>query len=221
MRVYKFLPAKWALDDLERQRLKITRDDELNDPFELDVFDLSDPDFKRTWTETKKKFLLTEGFGCFSRNWKNPVLWGHYADKHRGICLGFDVRDDPLMEVSYTENRLVLNAANFPALPEEKKQELMYTALRTKYIDWRYEEEVRGYATLEERDESGHFFSDFDDNMKLTEVIRGALCAEDDWKKIEEVIKRDYAGTVQFIKARLSDNSFEVVEDEHGFGEAR
>jgi hypothetical protein len=35
IRVYHFLPAKYALDDIEKQRLKISEIDQLNDPFEL------------------------------------------------------------------------------------------------------------------------------------------------------------------------------------------
>ena len=34
-RVYHLLAKEWALDDLDRRRLKIARFDDLNDPFEL------------------------------------------------------------------------------------------------------------------------------------------------------------------------------------------
>jgi len=34
-RVYHFLSAHWALDDVHRKRVKISQFDELNDPFEL------------------------------------------------------------------------------------------------------------------------------------------------------------------------------------------
>ena len=35
MRVYHFLPAIYALDDIEKRHLKISELDQLNDPFEL------------------------------------------------------------------------------------------------------------------------------------------------------------------------------------------
>ena len=28
---------------------------------------------------------------CFSEDWKEPVMWAHYGDKHRGICVGFNL----------------------------------------------------------------------------------------------------------------------------------
>jgi hypothetical protein len=46
---------------------------------------------------------------CFSRDWHNPVQWSHYADKHRGICLGFDVPDSLLVPVQYTKEPPKLN----------------------------------------------------------------------------------------------------------------
>lgn len=45
-------------------------------------------------------FNKNKGLLCFSDNWKSPVMWAHYAAKHHGICLGFDVPDsgpDPLI----------------------------------------------------------------------------------------------------------------------------
>jgi hypothetical protein len=35
MRVYHFLPERWAIEDLVKKRLKVSLLDDLNDPFEL------------------------------------------------------------------------------------------------------------------------------------------------------------------------------------------
>jgi hypothetical protein len=42
MRVFHFLQRKFALQAIERQRLKVARIGELNDPFELLAADISD-----------------------------------------------------------------------------------------------------------------------------------------------------------------------------------
>jgi hypothetical protein len=34
----------------------------------------------------------SQGLLCFGADWSSSVMWSHYADKHKGICLGFDVR---------------------------------------------------------------------------------------------------------------------------------
>lgn len=41
---------------------------------------------------------MSEKYGllCFCETWQSPLLWNHYADRHKGICLGFDVRETVL-----------------------------------------------------------------------------------------------------------------------------
>lgn len=56
MRVYHFLSARWGLDDLGKKRLKIATFDDLNDPFELFVFDMSNPVMRMTLRMTKPAF---------------------------------------------------------------------------------------------------------------------------------------------------------------------
>lgn len=46
------------------------------------------------------------GILCFSKNWNNPVQWAHYADKHKGFCLGFDVPDEHPTKVTYRDTPL-------------------------------------------------------------------------------------------------------------------
>jgi len=45
------------------------------------------------------------GVMCFSSTWKNPVMWSHYADQHRGICLGFEVPDVYRKKIKYVARR--------------------------------------------------------------------------------------------------------------------
>ena len=92
MRVYHFLKADHGLHDLRHRRLRISRIIELNDPFEFLGIDLSDRTFRQALEETKRQLSDTKGLLCFSKTWRNPVLWGNYADKHRGLCLpGFPI----------------------------------------------------------------------------------------------------------------------------------
>jgi hypothetical protein len=101
------------------------------------------------------------GVLCFCKGWRNPLLWSHYADKHRGMCLGFDVEDNTVQPVYYVEDR--------PYIPYPFSGELKPISdqlLSTKYIDWQYEEELRSWISLKERDlalkghpQSGHMGS--------------------------------------------------------------
>ena len=108
MRVYKFLTSEFAMKDIWERRLKIFEISDLNDPFELIPCDLSDPRHLYAALAMRDQATRNLGLLCFSRSWTNPLLWAHYADKHRGICLGFDlnVADDIGRAVDYVDERL-------------------------------------------------------------------------------------------------------------------
>ena len=92
MRLYRFLDAHYGLLAVADRRIKISTIMELNDPFEFLGVNLSNRQFRWALRETKRQLSESQGLLCFSKTWRNPVLWGHYADSHRGLCLGFSVR---------------------------------------------------------------------------------------------------------------------------------
>lgn len=103
------MPAAFAIADLGKKRLQISQLKDLNDPFELLAVELPDRKMRQRFLKIKRNIARQHGVVCFSKNWSNPVIWSHYADKHRGICLGFDVPDDPILHISYDGGRLLLN----------------------------------------------------------------------------------------------------------------
>jgi len=62
MKVCHFLSARWAEDDLARQRLKISRFDDLNDPFELLSPNLKDPAIRQSFLATRLHVFASGGF---------------------------------------------------------------------------------------------------------------------------------------------------------------
>jgi hypothetical protein len=148
----------------------------------------------------------TYGVLCFSKTWENPVIWSHYADRHRGIALGFDINSAMAKEVTYTETRPPFCKADEPTLP---------TLLYTKHRDWQYEQEVRVYARLEERDATtGLYFGDFNENMVLREIITGPLCAT---TKGERSKPHCAMNGSRSPKGVLPFNTFNVVTNKRGF----
>ena len=170
MRVYKFLDAKYGLKSLEEKRLKISRLDELNDPFELIPYDLSNPKQRQAVHDTRDYLSTITGMLCFSSDWCDPVLWAHYAEKHYGLCIGFDIQDpdDTVRKVRYVAERLP-----FPDPPTEDD---VIAMLYTKFDSWRYEEEVRAFVELKDKEKTGLYYADCGDMLKPTIVIAGARC---------------------------------------------
>jgi len=206
-RAYHFVSLCHGLDDLRQRRLKIAQLDDLNDPFELFAFKQFDRRFRQANRATKQEMAQEHGLLCFSLDWHNPLMWTHYADRHRGIALGFDVDQQVMKHVSYIENRPVPNKIDI---------EVAHTLLSTKYAGWSYEREARIYTSLEDRDSAtGLYFCDFGEQLVLREVIAGPRC---------EISKQDLRNAtgpttkVKFTKARLAFNTFRVVTDQRGFG---
>lgn len=208
MRVYHFLPANFALDDIEKRRIKISEIDQLNDPFELSCAYQKDRRIRIALHGYKKEMSARYGLLCFSKPWHNPVLWSHYAEKHRGICLGFEIDANRLEAIRYVTDRLTLP---IPLDLEDAKQLLF-----VKYRGWKYEEEWRGWIRLDERDVATTFyFYPFDGIVQLREVIAGPICNVPK-TKIDEAL-RGYADKIPVIKARLAFKTFRVVKNRKGF----
>jgi hypothetical protein len=111
-RVYHFTRADFAKKDIVRQRLKVARISQLNDSFEFLFLNFRQMQERQIIDYFKDNYDKDTGLLCFSQNWTSPVLWSHYADKHRGICLGFDIREDLLKKVNYIEKRAMIPAEN-------------------------------------------------------------------------------------------------------------
>jgi Protein of unknown function (DUF2971) len=210
LRVHHFVGRQYGLDDLRRKRLKIATLDDLNDPFELLAVDLSPPGIRHAFRELKAEFSRRYGLLCFSRNWHNPVQWSHYAEKHRGLCLVFDVPDNTICRVSYKRQRLVAQDTQ-RMLAASPTHESVLRLLSTKFQHWHYEEEMRAFPGLEERDPvSGLYFTEFSEKLKLVQVIVGAESTVTR-AELDEALG-SVPHPVQRIKARLAFRTFRVVQ---------
>jgi hypothetical protein len=208
MRVYKFLTSEFAMKDIWEHQIKISEISDLNDPFELIPCDLSKPAHLKAMLEMRDELTRNRGLLCFSRAWTNPLLWAHYADKHRGMCLGFDLNagDDMARAVDYVEEPLPWQ--------EPPTEEFTLKLLWTKFAGWRHEDEVRAFMTREE-EKNRHYFIHFDDRLKLREIIVGHRCCIE--RGEISAAMASYSEPVPIIKARLSRTSFNVEENLIGF----
>lgn len=195
---------KYGLKDLREKRLKISRIMELNDPFEFLGADLSDREFREAMEATKKELAKTKGVICFSKKWTNPVQWTHYADRHKGICIGFDVPDNLLVKVDYVSERLPVKG--------KITEKTMLTFLTTKFIHWKYEQEYRAFLSLDE-EENDFYYADFSENLKLKQVIVGAHSTITRAEVNEAV--GDIITEIEVFKARAAFRKFEIVRNKN------
>lgn len=83
--------------------------------------------------------------------------------------------------------------------------------LLTKFIDWKYENEVRVFLELKEEQKRGrHYFAELDDDFQPVSLILGPRCRITD-REIASAVT-GYATPITVVRTTLSSNSFEVVE---------
>jgi hypothetical protein len=210
MRVYYLTGAAFALSNLALRRIKIARFSDLNDPFELLAVDLGDKDHRKAFRTTKDKINADKGLICFSQSWRNPLLWGHYADKHTGIALGFEIPEKLLNPVIYAEKPLKIPIDRRTGDPKLSKT-LVDQLLRTKFADWKYEKEMRLFVQLDHSTkESGMYFYDFSESLQLREIILGPRC-ELPISRVRQLVA-GWPPQLRVIRARIAFRSFRVVE---------
>lgn len=99
-------------------------------------------------SEVRKEFD-TRGVLAFSATWQSVLMWSHYADEHRGICIEFDTSElphDRLARVRYDGDRSV-KASDIYAWKlggdEVAARRAFDTHFYSKAPDWHYEQEWR------------------------------------------------------------------------------
>ncbi|MFG0320984.1 DUF2971 domain-containing protein [Pseudomonas sp. zjy_15] len=166
------------------------------------------------------RFMQGRGILSLSKTSRDALLWSHYADGHRGICLGFNAEILKIDGASgsgdiqylpsppYMEKFLELteefgefcrpwDGVNFSdeqgtSFYNRQVDAILQIGLYTKSESWKYEKEFR--ITSEP---GNHAFSP----SALVEVILGAKTSEADEKKIKDFLSADHYSHVRLKRA--------------------
>lgn len=211
MRVFHFINTNYGISNLSLKRIKISRFIHLNDPFEFLAADLLDVRDRAALNKFKDNLNSTKGMICFSGSWSNPLLWGHYADKHAGMALGFDVPDEYLSRVQYTTQRARVEFDQ-KTRTIVNGQGVTERLLRTKFSDWKYENEIRMFVDLDPKLQEGeNHFVEFSNDLILREVILGLKC-DLPVSCVRQLLK-DEPISVKVLKAGMALRTFKIIED--------
>ena len=154
---------RFVYEILVKNRLYFSNPAQFNDPFEMipailprkifksvspvrkkklseDVLSQIYQDSMRKFRDEQSKVLTKFGVSCLSQSFDDIVMWSHYADQHKGICILFDTKlkfFDGLRPVTYVPKRL-------PTPIKTKGEPGRLMQLMTTKLDlWEYEKEWR------------------------------------------------------------------------------
>ncbi len=89
-------------------------------------------------TETIRKSTIEKvRISCFTTTKDNMLMWSHYADHHKGICIGF--RTNLMQDSDLVMYAKVQYAKQFPKLTQLRRSRTLFV----KSTDWSYEKEYR------------------------------------------------------------------------------
>lgn len=149
---------------------------------------------------------------CFSKEKSHLLMWGHYADGMKGVCIKYNFENKNLYDVSYSNEMNEVNIWD-------------HFSGNAKYIDklhaskgvaWEYEKEVRLVIT-EDKGNRVYF-----EESNVKEVIFGCKAKEkdvsavfnaiSDWE-VKPLFKIAFPGDKDFkVEFKSFDNQYEIID---------
>lgn len=211
---------------------------DFNDPFDcwaniqaLDKKSLSNTLVQRNSFDATRAYLIKEGLKkfthydlkqnvdavlnqigvcCMSMNCRNILMWSHYAHYHQGLCLEFDILQDPdffclTLPVKYVDS---MPEYYYPV----DNDYLVNKIIQPKSSDWEYEGEVRVVKPQSEIEKNGSQAFLFNPKT-LRKIIFGCKAHKTVIEKYKNLCYKNGFKHVKFTQIRQKKNgSFELEE---------
>ncbi len=223
--LYRFVRFDHLWDIIIFNRLYVPRRIQLNDPFDgvVKLVSRKKRKEKQIQKQVDKRMRILSFSGDDSAP-TNPLMWSHYADGHKGVCLQFDMElwrpEDidrsgyVLGPVRYSQVRPLVNlpgtiarpGSAFGLDPRGTTEPLNYIAF-TKHKDWCYEQEWR--IICSQKDDKEAIYLSFPPEA-LVEVITGLRMPEQQRKDINNLIEKcNHPALV--AEAREDGKAFQII----------
>lgn len=174
-KVYKYLRiSNHLFENIENNMIAFTHVDLLNDPFEgvaqykcfedksgeWEAYGIAFPQMmnKKIQDISYEKICNRCRLFCVTENRYNPLMWAHYADEHRGVCLEYDIADIVSVSDDISEIKYVSKVQSFDDFPSNANKAIFY---KSDY--WAYEKEIRAVKYLSDEE---CISIDYNDNYK-------------------------------------------------------
>lgn len=181
--------------------------------------------FKKTIHEKIGDIKDNTLISCFSKRNDSILMWSHYADSHRGVCLEFETPNQKeFAEVEYTNKRPTIKMYNlfstyiahdFIGKPIEaegfKYAKDLIKPFFVKSTDWSYEEEIRCLFSTKtyKKDRISYDGENYFVNVgKINKIFIGSKAKG---PNVDEIIKLAEHRGIDVVFMKESDKEFKVV----------
>ena len=190
----------------------------INESFSLNV--------KDTKAYIRKCTFIT----CFSYRNNSILMWSHYGDFHRGVCIEIENKSIILRDVTYTDKRPFfdiyqdINEILSKKVNEEKNvygsektKKNIISLFCTKSKDWSYENEVRFIILIDKNQKNNTNLTGitlenekYYLNIQVKKVFIGIKAKGE---KLEQLIKRASEKNIPIVYMKEDEKEYLIVED--------
>lgn len=230
--LFKYKPLNnFTLDIIVNNRIYYPKPESFNDPFDTQcsfknssaiiepnnqdkikkAFPNEDPNEVLAYTrkdltgdiDSFKKELKDFGILSLAEDEKDILMWSHYADDHKGVCIEFERNDSNELgnlkvtrKVAYTKNYPSMNVKSL--LSKDGHEKSLMRVLYTKSEHWNYEREWRNFQA-----DGGKVYPIPGEILSIT---FGARASELDI----DIIKKLVGHSIPLYQAQLKENEFGI-----------
>jgi hypothetical protein len=143
------------------------------------------------------------GIACLSEKWDSILMWSHYADNHKGYCIGFDEKWLRYSQ-SFGKIKRVKYSTFYPELnPLNKDKESFDLKYFNKSLDWEYEKEIRLMNIYNHEKTPNPNRIEVLENKYIKEIIIGLNTSKEDKQEIISKAKSKNIEVWETIKAEF------------------
>ncbi|MBB6110286.1 hypothetical protein HDF23_003042 [Mucilaginibacter lappiensis] len=156
------------------------------------------------------------GICCFSEKHGDHLMWSHYADNTKGVCLVFDIKIIPepnfyVFSGSKVKYRNAIIKKFYDGSPYMDTTEIIYS----KYKNWKYEHEIRELSSFELGNANRTI--SFDPKC-LTGIIFGPKTNSKDKETIRNLLSQLKKYQVEFMDSAIDLGSHSISVSKNRFG---
>ncbi|MDR1594945.1 MAG: DUF2971 domain-containing protein [Prevotellaceae bacterium] len=199
-------------DDLKSEEIRKYLKNKFNaTDSEIDNYSTNPNGLQNKIEEATERVLSNLGVCCFSKLDDIMLQWAHYADRHTGICLKFDLFE---LCKGLGDNFIPLpvhyqtNLPHYNHCVEEQRKNVADILVKPKSCCWEYEQEIRivkqGLVSIDDNDVTKTRKRKVSFNPQaLKEVIFGAKTKEDTIKYYQKLCTDFNRKHIVFSKMQL------------------
>lgn len=211
--LYKYVSLNRVVDILDNHRLYLSDGTNFNDPFEITVADKK----KHEIRHIKGLHILS-----LTSSYRNKLIWSHYTDSHKGVCLTVKVPKHLVYPICYSTKRLyedsdIDNIISSSRKNTKKNVNKDFSALsknkKIAYIKdkkWIYEKEYR--IVFDKDDESSLICEDgkWFMSVKISNIYLGVNFNKNKAEIRNEIMEACKRNKIKVAQMVLSDSNYAV-----------